>query len=480
MFVAAITAKQRTVLDVKSSEVGESGPVVPKDESSNEEVLMEDSHSHGSENGMMSPEAPTSEKRPYPYSNPTFASSRDSNSSSFQDNYSASYLQSLSGTQTKQSTAPSTWPRGSSLDRVDKCSDTPDLDDVDQSTLWSNGISDDIESIASKPDSLNSKASTSHPLGQAGVNYIVAKFTQYDTELHTLYTEASQKLTQSRFIKNNQRLLQSFHRDIVREVQTAPQAEAASFLNSRRRRIAISSDIFQTMIPDDRPPLSLMQREEEFSTLDRYLNNLEAKGDPTVRDASRRPDDEQESSSDEDPEPGSNHHEPSPTASSLQETGNFLVTSQAFVSYKQRLHDFVRPSHGKSQETTAGLLAHSDTTLALQPSSFLGNTDSIAEPELALSEEEVQKEEVPATESYESGEKATSAGTPPVDKESDSITDSDLEIFSDLSPSTFENVGLALPAATIPKWTRVSKWMTDRLWPPRHGSQRIWYLCVSI
>ncbi|KAG6359692.1 hypothetical protein INS49_010744 [Diaporthe citri] len=214
--------------------------------------------------------------------------------------------------------------------------------------------------------------------------------------------DKSSKEEASRFVDNNRRLLKLFYLEIAREVQTAPQAEAASFLKSRRRRKAISSDIFQTMIPDDGTSVPLVQEEEDLSRLDQYLDTLVDRQatDQTMGD-------EQEGSSDDDSETGLGLLEPSPGASLLQATGDFLVTSQAFASYKQRFHDFIRPSHRKKQETS-GPLARSATTPDPQLSFFHGNTDGIVESELGFSEKEALRDEVPVNDGYENQDEGLS------------------------------------------------------------------------
>lgn len=140
---------------------------------------------------------------------------------------------------------------------------------------------DDIQSIASSVNSISSTESTDGSLGHAGIKYIVAKLTG-DPELLALYTEAGQRLTEIRFVENNRRLLGRLYRDISKEVHTASQKQAAVFLRSRRRRNAISTNVFRAVLPDDCPDeeeRSLLERQKtEYVMLDRYLHNLDAAG----------------------------------------------------------------------------------------------------------------------------------------------------------------------------------------------------------
>lgn len=258
-----------------SGEVEGPGLVVTEEESP-DEVFVEDSHGHKDENEAVSAELPAVTKRPNQWSDAASESLRAS-SLSDQLNVPALSLHSSLGTQFKQSSAPSTWLSTLSLGQVEKTSAATSMSEVHQPSPSSRDVSDDIESIASVPDSIGSTASTSHSLGQAAVNLIVAKFTQCDPELNKLYTEASQHLTQARFVDNNRRLLKLFHLDITQEAKTAAQVEAASFFKSRRSRSDISECIFQRMIPDEQPPVSLKQREKGILELGRYLNDLEPK-----------------------------------------------------------------------------------------------------------------------------------------------------------------------------------------------------------
>lgn len=385
----------------------------------------------------------------------------------------------------KRSTAPSTWLSGSLLDQVEKSSAATSLNEVHQPSSLLRDVRDDIESIASIPDSIDSTASTTHPLGQVGVNYIVSKFTQCDPELNKIYTEASQKLTRARFVDNNRRLLKLFYLDVRREAHTAPQSEAALFFKSRSRRNAISLDIFQTMIPDDR---SLICREEEFSELDRYFSNLEPADDPADPESTsgidhhgkhRHTDNETDDSSDEDSENGSDGHGASQSASSLQETGNFLVTSKAFLSYKQRLHKFILPTHENKNETAAHL-AHIVLKHDSQLAPHHGKGQVNEESKLELPEHEVWKDESPDPDGFGSQRKAVSVESSPVARGSGLDTNPASESFDEGLSGTTQDPRFDLSVVTLLLSTRVNKWITDRLWPPRKGSQRIWYLCVSI
>ncbi|KAL1853897.1 hypothetical protein Daus18300_011639 [Diaporthe australafricana] len=395
----------------------------------------------------------------------------DAHSSAGNTRRSTRYLQTFSAGEFEQSTAPSTWLHASTLDQVDKCPNNPDLNDPYPRGLLPRDIDDDIYSIASLTDSINSTASSGNSLGQAGVNYIAAKFTQCDTELLALYTEASKKLSQVRFVDNNRRLLKLFHLDVAREVETALHAEAVSFLKSRRRRAAISLDIFRTVIPDDQEIMSLTQREEEFSMLNRYLSSLDVIDHNTGDDL--------EDSTDEDSESNVDSREQSSNAAVLRATGDYLVTSQAFSAYKHRLHQFIHPSHQKEQESV-GSLARSATIADPLPTGTASQnkTSEIDESGLMSSQRRSESpRQIPSNNGDEGQDKVMPAEVLRAEHKSDFTSDSRMERLQEFSPSNSQDQNLDISEEIFSVSKRLTQWITDRIWPPPAGSQRIWYLC---
>lgn len=191
--------------------------------------------------------------------------------------HSASPHQSSWGTHGPESTAPTSWVE------AERCAnDRAHLkshfgDGAGETVAKNTPDEDDVQSVASMADSIGSTDSSAGALGQAAVNYIVAKLTG-DPELLQLYTEAVNKLSQGRFVANNRRLLKGLYLDISREGKTASQAEAATFLRSRRIRATISSDIFRTVTTDDQEALSLSNPPAKFWLLDQYLSSLDTAG----------------------------------------------------------------------------------------------------------------------------------------------------------------------------------------------------------
>lgn len=193
----------------------------------------------------------------------------------------ASYSAIFSEESRELPTDPSSWLDSLSMDWADmrghpvdtKFSGTNEKLDVEQE------IEECGRSISSVADSIGSAVSDGGSLGQAGVNYVVAKFTQSDPELLALYTEASQRLTKDRFVDNNRRLLKIFYLDFTREKQTSSQREAVAFFRSRRRRAEISLDIFRTVTPDHDANHSVEGQKRDLSMLNAYFETLNAAGE---------------------------------------------------------------------------------------------------------------------------------------------------------------------------------------------------------
>lgn len=193
----------------------------------------------------------------------------------------ASYSAIFSEESREQPTDPTSWLDSLSEDQAGMrvhpvnttSSGTNEKLDVDRE------VEECSRSISSVADSIGSAVSDGGSLGQAGVNYVVAKFTQSDPELLALYTEASQRLTKDRFVHNNRRLLKMFYLDFAREEQTSSQREAVAFFRSRRRRAEISMDIFRTVTPDHDANYLVEGQKKDLSMLNAYFETLNAAGE---------------------------------------------------------------------------------------------------------------------------------------------------------------------------------------------------------
>lgn len=337
-------------------------------------------------------------------------------------------------------------------------------------------------SVSSVADSIGSAVSTGGSLGRAGVNYVVAKFTQSDPELLALYTEASQRLTKDRFVENNRRLLKKFYLDFAREEQTPSQREAVAFLRSRRRRAEISWDIFRTVTPDYDAILPAEQHRRGFSMLNAYFETLGAADETQpapecleslaaeAEAADEEVENGQNMSASDGSEVGDDAYQLSLDMTSLQAIGEYFVTSRAFSQYKTRLRQFLHPDHEK-QDGMAGLRDRhhdreqhaEDASRALKPSSSRlvdnGLKDSL-------------DKQIEGTRNQAEG---YLAGYREADTRGNMTPENSRGPFS-RSPQTS---GHRMPWERDSFATWVTKWLTDTLRPPPKGSQRMWYLCVG-
>ena len=141
---------------------------------------------------------------------------------------------------------------------------------------------DDLESIASVSDDIQSQADSSvsglAKYRQAAVNYFVKTFTK-DAELFALYQTATQSIRKDKFVRNHRRLLKQLFLNLNSDGWTRSQKLALGFLKSQSRRTHISSEIYHVFIsPDDTiGQISLMIKDEKdnLSMLDRYLEELD-------------------------------------------------------------------------------------------------------------------------------------------------------------------------------------------------------------
>lgn len=185
----------------------------------------------------------------------------------------------FSETSRQQPTDPSSWFDSLSVGRDDLRSHPADVSLTKDRLDTNRELEDGIRSIPSVADSIDSAGSTGGSLGQAGVNYVVAKFTQSDPELLALYTEASQRLKAKGFIDNNRRLLKMLYMDFANEELTSSEKEAVAFLRSRKRREEISRGILMTVTPDNEESYPTERERQELDRLNAYFETLDAAGE---------------------------------------------------------------------------------------------------------------------------------------------------------------------------------------------------------
>lgn len=152
--------------------------------------------------------------------------------------------------------------------------------------------------------------------------------------------------------------------------------------------------------------------------------------------------------------------QPSLDMSSLQAIGEYFVTSQAFSQYKQRLHRFLHPDHGKEDKSADVQAAHHDR----------------------------KEHRMDAPRTVEPGAKTfTDTGTEHSLDDQNEWTRNQADErlsehkgnFQESLPGSSRMQGCRMPWERDSFSTWVAKWVTDILWPPSNGYQRMWYFCVS-
>lgn len=200
-------------------------------------------------------------------------------SSSISENTISTHVQSFSQMTGQRSTSPTSLSASSTSrwDTHEKKNRLPNPN-APPTVLYSLGTDIGIESVASLPDSIGSTDSNDSSHVQASVDYIVAKLTE-DGVMLALYTEASKKLSKQRFINNNRRLMKGLYLDMCREPdQSTPIKEVAAFLRSRKNRNDISHGIFQAVVPNEKGNVFQRPHEKQYSRLDDYLREPDARG----------------------------------------------------------------------------------------------------------------------------------------------------------------------------------------------------------
>lgn len=163
--------------------------------------------------------------------------------------------------------------------------------------------------------------------------------------------------------------------------------------------------------------------------------------------------------------------QPSLDMTNLQAIGEYFVTSRAFSQYKQRLRQFLHPNDGMKHGSAEVQGAyHSgeehliDASRAVEPGA-MPSTDTDTEHPL-----DNQRE----------GTTSQAEGWLAEHRADHTRNESRSEVTQEPFPGSSQTQGLRMPWERDVFTTWVAKWVTDTFWPPSQGSQRIWYLCVSI
>jgi tetratricopeptide (TPR) repeat protein len=213
-------------------------------------------------------------------------------------------------------------------------------------------------SVASGDEDIRSTVETESGLSplRVAAAWLIAKRFSEDQNLFTLYRLALKKLDQTRFIRNNRRLLKSYYLCLKAEAQTTPEGKlVVSFLRLRATRTQISSHIYRILVPEilDLEGKAPSTDEYEYS-LNRYLQSIETNNELMVEEPLRNNEVQSNFSSDEDGVDGGDDdgdgdaednsvdvaaHDV--THAHLRKAAQLLTTGQPFNSYKKSLHDFV-------------------------------------------------------------------------------------------------------------------------------------------
>lgn len=150
---------------------------------------------------------------------------------------------------------------------------------------------------------------------------------------------------------------------------------------------------------------------------------------------------------------------------SLQAIGEYFVTSWAFSQYKQRLHRFLHPEQKKEDESTGAQGTksrpaddHGDESREIERGGqplLSADMDHPFDDHVSETRIRVDDEDYPAEEKSRLGDSQRPPPRP-------------IPAPDHLMPRQRDSLAI---------W--VKKRVTDTLWPPSKGSQRVWYHCVS-
>ncbi|KAF4428917.1 carbohydrate-binding module family 21 [Fusarium austroafricanum] len=195
-------------------------------------------------------------------------------------------------------------------------------------------LSDDIGSLAEGADEMTN-------IRHTAVAYLVNALAE-DSDLSTLYKEATQKLHQARFIENHRRLLKQYYLKLREEGQGSTQLSAVEFLRPRQVRILVSQGIWHCVTDTDNAQLesfslALEQNKDDMLMLDRFLAEMGREPSDLAIDGN------DSSGSDKDSD-GSNLGEVDEAVlSHLEAAKEFFTTGEPFRVYQHSLRQFLKP-----------------------------------------------------------------------------------------------------------------------------------------
>ncbi|KAK0652541.1 hypothetical protein B0T16DRAFT_490373 [Cercophora newfieldiana] len=211
-----------------------------------------------------------------------------------------------------------------------------------------NELTDDLESLASVQDDISSLTGSDT---LAAVEYLAKEFTE-DKELLSLYQDAVNKTTNSRFIRNHRRLLKRYFLDLADAAKTSQQKLAIRFLRRRGERTSISAAVWHFVQPSEatlKEKLSMMLENEKDNLflLDRLLS-----GHKGVSELGHGEDSEIDwaSSDGDDTDDDESFFR---GLSNVTSATAFLTTGHPYEAYKEHLRNFLQQNPTDSQEIDA-------------------------------------------------------------------------------------------------------------------------------
>lgn len=162
--------------------------------------------------------------------------------------------------------------------------------------------------------------------------------------------------------------------------------------------------------------------------------------------------------------------QPSLDIASLQAVGEYLITSRAFSQYKQRLDQFLHPKLRKEHETADVQGAHYD-----RKENHMGASRAVEPVAKTLNDTGTRN----PSENQSQGMRNQDQASYTKHRTGDIWNDSRPGDVQEFSSSSSQIQARRMPWERDSFATWVAKLVTDTMWPPANGSQRIWYLCVS-
>jgi hypothetical protein len=220
-------------------------------------------------------------------------------------------------------------------------------------------IYDDLESIKSLSDDVLSQTGTLPGVAtyqEAGAQYIVKVLIE-DQELSNMYEDAIRKTERSKFLKNHEKLLHGFFLELKGRGRTPSETAVIRFLARKTRRILISSEIYDIVVPSGdstkkKLQIRLDKEQNKTERIARWLAEQDnAEAQQFDREQSQREEGNGVESDDDDDDEAEDN-----VLSKLESAAGFLVVGQPYQAYKHTLHAFLNPAMSSAKPQQEPLL----------------------------------------------------------------------------------------------------------------------------